>query len=106
MQRKVIKIIPAGSFWVGSRCAVQLEAFLGTCVGVAVYDADAGVGGLIHLLLPEPPLAGSHFQREKYATTGLPLFLAAMQGGVAGKDGGLPCRRRPGGSHRSPGSEP
>ncbi len=79
MERMNLKTIPAGSFWVGSRCALQLEVFLGTCVGVAAYDAEALVGGMIHLLLPEPPLAESAFQSEKYATTGLPLFLAAMQ---------------------------
>ncbi|MBL0712698.1 MAG: HDOD domain-containing protein [Desulfosarcina sp.] len=79
--------IPAGSFWVGARSAVQLEAFLGTCVAVAAYDAEAHVGGLIHLLLPEPPLPGSAYQREKYATTGLPLFLAALRdrGGEPGR---------------------
>ncbi len=71
--------IPAGSFWVGSRSDVQLEAFLGTCVGLAVYDREAGAGGLMHILLPEPPLPQSAFQLEKYATTGLPLFMAALQ---------------------------
>ena len=36
------------------------------------------MGGLIHLLLPEPISAGSQFQPEKYASTGFPIFLRAL----------------------------
>ncbi len=79
MRRQELMTIPAGRFWVGSRSNVQLEAFLGTCVGLAVYDRETQAGGLIHLLLPEPPLPESAFQLEKYATTGLPLFAAALR---------------------------
>ncbi|MFZ1201236.1 MAG: HDOD domain-containing protein, partial [Desulfobacterales bacterium] len=70
--------IPSGGYWVGRSGPLQLQAFLGTCVGVAVFDAISGVGGLIHLLLPEP--AGSAGERTdtRYATTGMPFFLAAL----------------------------
>ena len=56
----------------------RLQAFLGTCVGVAVFDAAAGVGGIIHLLLPEPAGRWSVDQPEKYAATGVPLFLRQL----------------------------
>lgn len=46
--------VASGSFIVGETEPRRLQAFLGTCVGVAVFDATAGVGGLAHLLLPEP----------------------------------------------------
>jgi len=55
-----------------------LEAYLGTCVGVALYDPLAGIGGLIHLLLPEPVSPEAPSQPEKYATTGFPIFLKAL----------------------------
>ncbi len=67
--------VASGSFEVGRTQPRRLQAFLGTCVGVAVYDDSAGVGGLIHLLLPEPVSSWSVDQPEKYATTGMPLFL-------------------------------
>ena len=67
--------VASGSFEVGHTQARILKAFLGTCVGVAVFDDAAGVGGLIHLLLPEPISSLSVDQAEKYATTGMPLFL-------------------------------
>ena len=53
----------------------RLQAHLGTCVGVALYDRQAEVGGLAHILLPEPPSANSVDSPEKYASTGLPLMI-------------------------------
>jgi len=55
-----------------------LKASLGSCVGVALYDKENIVGGLIHLLLDKPPTSVGSFQPEKYATTGLPIFLDAL----------------------------
>jgi putative nucleotidyltransferase with HDIG domain len=78
--------VASGSYYVSRQKPLVLEAYLGTCVGVALCDEKAGVGGLIHLLLPEPiSLAGS-FQPEKYASTGFPLFLKALLEEGASKD--------------------
>jgi len=71
--------VASGNYHVSQRDRVHLRAFLGTCVGVAIYDRTAGVGGLIHLLLPEPPTPGSTYQSEKYALTGVPLFIQALR---------------------------
>ena len=70
--------VASGSFEVGNMQPRRLQAFLGTCVGVAVFDAAAGVGGIIHLLLPEPAGRWSVDQPEKYAATGVPLFLRQL----------------------------
>ena len=70
--------VASGSFEVGNTQPRLLQAFLGTCVGVAVFDATAGVGGMIHLLLPEPVSSWSVDQPEKYAATGMPLFLKQL----------------------------
>jgi putative nucleotidyltransferase with HDIG domain len=70
--------VASGSYRVETQNPVILEAYLGTCVGVALYDPVAGVGGLIHLLLPEPVSAAATFQPEKYASTGFPVFLRAL----------------------------
>jgi len=70
--------VASGSYYISRQKPLILDAYLGTCVGVALYDEETGVGGLIHLLLPEPiSLAGS-FQPEKYASTGFPIFLRAL----------------------------
>jgi putative nucleotidyltransferase with HDIG domain len=70
--------VSAGSYFVGRKQPLVLEAFLGTCVGVAMVDAQAGVGGLAHFLLPEPVSLQSAFQPEKYAASGMPVFLKAL----------------------------
>lgn len=77
--------VAAGSFRVDTQKPMILEAYLGTCVGVALYDHLAGVGGLIHLLLPEPAIPDDSFQPEKYASTGFPPFVQALyaQGATA-----------------------
>ncbi|MDZ7579849.1 MAG: HDOD domain-containing protein [Deltaproteobacteria bacterium] len=70
--------IPSGDYFVGPSRPVLLQAFLGTCVGVAVFDAKSGVGGMIHLLLPEPAGFGREQADARYASTGMPLFLTTL----------------------------
>ena len=79
--------VTSGSYYVSRNMPLTLQAFLGTCVGVAIYDEEAGVGGLVHLLLPEPVSEGSLFQPEKYASTGFPIFLRALYDEGASKEG-------------------
>jgi chemotaxis protein CheD len=65
-------------------CGLVTHA-LGSCVAVAIYDAEAKVAGLLHIMLPE-----SSIDREKakikpftYADTGIPaLFRAAYAKGA------------------------
>ncbi len=78
--------VASGSYYVNRNTPRILQAFLGTCVGVALYDEEAGVGGLLHLLLPEPVSEGSSFQPEKYASTGFPIFLKALYDKGASKN--------------------
>jgi len=70
--------VSAGTYFVGPKQPLLLEAYLGSCVGVAMIDANAGVGGLAHFLLPEPVSLQSTFQPEKYASSGLPMFLKTL----------------------------
>ena len=60
-----------------------LKVLLGSCVGVAIYDRASAVGGVIHLLLPEPASLGSSWAPGSYATTGLPLFISSLLKGGA-----------------------
>jgi len=70
--------VPSGQFIVRKGSKEILEAFLGSCVGVALYDRVARVGGLGHFLLPEPVGMDRQWQAESYAATGLPRFLDAL----------------------------
>ncbi len=64
-----------GSFVIDRTGHKLFSAALGASVGVALYDEVAGVGGLIHFLLPEPVGRSGSWHPEKYASAGLPFFI-------------------------------
>ena len=70
--------VPSGSYMISRSRAEILEAYLGTCVGVTMWDREAQVGGLAHLLLPEPMDIENPWQPGIYAATGVPLFIKAL----------------------------
>lgn len=73
------QIVPQGSYIVSPAKEELLEAYLGTCVGVTLFDRKAHVGGLMHLLLAEPTGTDIPYQPETYASTGLPLFIQGLR---------------------------
>jgi len=73
-----IEHIFAGQLKAGTAKSTILQAHLGTCVGVALYDSVSKVGGLIHILLPEPPGIASALFPEKYASTGIPMLISQL----------------------------
>ena len=70
--------VAAGTFVICERKPLLLQAYLGTCVGLALHCKTTGIGGMIHLLLPEPVSRTSLNQPEKYASTGVPLFIESL----------------------------
>lgn len=49
---------------------------LGSCIGLAVYDPVASVGGLLHYMLPESSLDGNKAKKNPYmfGDTGIPML--------------------------------
>jgi len=70
-----VEHISAGKFKACRAESTILQAYLSTCLGVALYDTVSKVGGLIHILLPEPPGMASAMFPEKYASTGIPMLI-------------------------------
>jgi putative nucleotidyltransferase with HDIG domain len=70
--------VAAGTHFIGQRQPMLLQAFLGTCVGLSLYDPKNRIGGVLHLLLPEPVTSMSVDQPDKYAATGVPNFIEAI----------------------------
>lgn len=70
--------VPPGCSVISGRRNETLNAYLGTCVGVALCDHEADVGGLIHLILSEPTGVNNREHPENYAVTGLPMFIDAI----------------------------
>lgn len=55
---------------------------LGSCIGVTVFDAQAGVGGLLHFMLPKPtsPAMKEGRPPAMFASSGIPaLFRQAYE---------------------------
>jgi len=50
---------------------------LGSCIGLAVHDAAAGVGGLLHFMLPDSAIdrGRSRDNPWMFADTGIPMML-------------------------------
>jgi len=64
----------------------QLVTFsLGSCIGVAIYDSEKKVGGLLHFMLPDSTIDPhkAHKKPCMFADTGIPkLFKSAYQLGL------------------------
>lgn len=83
--------VASGSYAISRADDLILEAFLGSCVGVTLCDPEAEVGGLVHFLLPEPTGFTDQSLPERYASTGLPLFIQALCAEGAKKERLLAC---------------
>jgi chemotaxis protein CheD len=53
---------------------------LGSCIGLAVHDAKAGVGGLLHFMLPDSTIDRERSRENPwmFADTGIPLLLERL----------------------------
>jgi len=59
-----------------SRQEVLVTYALGSCIAVAIHDPVAGVGGLLHFMLPESTISPAKAGQNPYmfADTGIPLL--------------------------------
>jgi chemotaxis protein CheD len=58
---------------------------LGSCVGVALYDPTAGVGGLVHVMLPSSAV-GADGPDGKFADTGIEALVSELVASGADSD--------------------
>lgn len=82
---------PAGGFHADSlgigqigvaRDSGVLRTFVGSCVGLAVFDRRRRIAALAHIMLPDSGLAGT--PPGKYADTAIPEMLRLLDGLAAG----------------------
>lgn len=60
---------------VGRAPATIISYGLGSCIGVSLYDPQAKVGGLLHIMLPDSTQSRASENPAKFADTGVPLLL-------------------------------
>ncbi|ADO76692.1 CheD [Halanaerobium praevalens DSM 2228] len=69
-------IVKMADHAVGDKNTLLATLGLGSCIGIALYDRFAKVGGLVHIMLPENP-GGKKI--VKYADTGIPYLIEEME---------------------------
>lgn len=52
---------------------------LGSCVAIVLYDAEARVGGLAHVLLPEPAMSRLRENPARFPETAVPALIERMR---------------------------
>lgn len=52
---------------------------LGSCIGIALYDKQNLVGGLLHIMLPDSTLFSSVTNPLKFADLGIPMLIEKME---------------------------
>ena len=52
---------------------------LGSCVGIAIRDTVLGIGGLVHIMLPDSTQVKSSMNIAKFADTGIPELVRKME---------------------------
>jgi chemotaxis protein CheD len=57
---------------------VLVTVGLGSCVAIMLYDAEAKVGGMAHVLLPSPALSRKDSNPAKFPQTAVPRLLELM----------------------------
>ncbi len=72
------KLINVGIAEIGVASAPDmLRTILGSCVSVCLYDPEAKVGGMSHIMLPEKKQDSPAL--KKYADTAIPLLISEME---------------------------
>ncbi len=78
MVGKVVKVKIA-EYHVLKGEGILMTIGLGSCVGIALYDAKAKVAGLAHILLPDSQQFVKRDNLGKYADTAIPLLIQEMK---------------------------
>lgn len=78
MDELVVRMADCNVADVGGQVLVTFA--LGSCIGLAAHDPAAGVGGLLHFMLPDSTIDPGRARANPYmfADTGIPLMLSRL----------------------------
>lgn len=71
--------VTAGDHRVGKGEGVLSVLGLGSCIAIMLYDETTRVGGLAHVLLPDPSYSGSPEKHWRFASTAVPALVREME---------------------------
>ena len=79
--------VGAGERRIGREDEMLTVLGIGSCVIVMMYDHGSRVGGLAHILLPDPSYNENAERRWRYATTAIPALVDEMIAAGAARNG-------------------
>ncbi len=59
----------------GNRPDLLTTIGLGSCVGIALFDPDSGLGGLSHIMLPDSSAFSREIKAPKFADLAVPMLV-------------------------------
>jgi chemotaxis protein CheD len=71
--------VKVADFAVANGDTLLVTVGLGSCVAIALHDAQAQVGGLAHVLLPSTGMSQDRTNRAKFPSSAVPLLCEQMQ---------------------------
>jgi chemotaxis protein CheD len=71
-------VVKVADLQVGGAGDQLVTVGLGSCIAIVLYDPDAKVGGLAHVLLPSPALSKNDGNPAKSPHTAIPRLLEVM----------------------------
>lgn len=71
-------MVKVGDLKVGAAAHTLLSLGLGSCVAVALYDGSRKIGGLAHVLLPDPSYARTPGPPGRFASSAVDALLTMM----------------------------
>ncbi|MCD6319697.1 MAG: HDOD domain-containing protein [Candidatus Desulfofervidaceae bacterium] len=78
MNGEISFFLSPGELYISSEPNAVIETYLGSCIGVALYDPIAQVGGMAHIVLPEGNKDKEANAPAKYARSGIPYLIEEM----------------------------
>jgi chemotaxis protein CheD len=79
-------MVKVARYAVATEGEVLVTLGLGSCVAILMHDAQARVGGMAHVLLPDPSLARLRDNPARFATTAVPLLIEEMVSAGAARE--------------------
>lgn len=70
--------VPTGEFGIAEHPDLLVTLALGSCVGVAIWDASRRRGGLAHVMLPTPGSSEPAGSLDRFASHAVPAMVAAL----------------------------
>jgi len=72
-------MVRVGEVRVAKAGATLAALGLGSCIAIVLYDPEARIAGLAHVLLPDPSSARNPGPPGRFATTAVPHLIRAME---------------------------